>query len=220
MKNGKPATCVPDPATSRCVAPYPDHADINGGGPHSYRNAIADISGGTMDGFIGQSESGRRGCLIPTDPACTNSSRPDVMGYHTAGDIPNYWAYAKDFVLQDHMFEPNASWSLPSHLFLVSEWSAYCTQHDNPSSCHNAVQMPIFDRPPNFPAFYGGKTAAQPDYAWTDLTYLLRKSHVSCPLRQAWLHRSSDPQLRRLRQVHRRRLPQEPAHRPGDRRQA
>ncbi len=25
------------------------------------------------------------------------------------------------------MFEPNASWSLPSHLFLVSEWSAYCT---------------------------------------------------------------------------------------------
>ena len=62
------------------------------------------------------------------------------MGYHTQSDIPNYWTYAKDFVLQDHMFEPNASWSLPSHLFLVSEWSAYCTQHDNPSSCVNALQ--------------------------------------------------------------------------------
>ena len=28
------------------------------------------------------------------------------MGYHTESDIPNYWTYAKDFVLQDHMFEP------------------------------------------------------------------------------------------------------------------
>jgi phospholipase C len=49
------------------------------------------------------------------------------MGYHTASDIPNYWTYAKDFVLQDHMFRPNASWSLPARLFLVSEWSAYRT---------------------------------------------------------------------------------------------
>ena len=46
------------------------------------------------------------------------------MGYHTQSDIPNYWTYAHDFVLQDHMFEPNASWSLPAHLFMVSEWSA------------------------------------------------------------------------------------------------
>ena len=27
------------------------------------------------------------------------------MGYHTAAEIPNYWTYAKDFVLNDHMFE-------------------------------------------------------------------------------------------------------------------
>jgi phospholipase C len=30
------------------------------------------------------------------------------MGYHTQSDIPNYWAYARNFVLEDHMFEPNA----------------------------------------------------------------------------------------------------------------
>ena len=54
-----------------------------------------------MDGFIGQAESGRKGCLDPTDPACTNSAKPDVMGYHTESDIPNYWTYAKDFVLAD-----------------------------------------------------------------------------------------------------------------------
>ena len=39
-----------------------------------------------------------------------NSSTPDVMGYHTTSEIPNYWTYAKDFVLDDHMFEPVASW--------------------------------------------------------------------------------------------------------------
>jgi phospholipase C len=178
MKNGKPAVCVPDPASKSCVAPYADHADMNGGGPHSQKNATADIGGGKMNGFIGQAESGRKGCLNLVDPACTNSATPDVMGYHTASDIPNYWTYAKDFVLQDHMFEPNASWSLPSHLFLVSEWSAYCSQHDNPSSCVNSVQNP-HNRPPDSPAIYGGKTLSQPDYAWTDLTYLLYKSHVS-----------------------------------------
>jgi phospholipase C len=93
-----------------------------------------------MDGFIGQAESGRRGCLNATDPACTNSSKPDVLGYHTAGDIPNYWAYAKNFVLQDHLFEPNASWSLPEHLFQVSEWSAACTRHNQP--------VELCERPP------------------------------------------------------------------------
>jgi len=181
MRNGRPTVCVPDPATGSCVAPYVDHADVNGGGPHSAKSAAADINGGKMNGFIGQAraQSGRRGCLVPTYPACTNSSAPDVMGYHTQTDIPNYWTYAKDFVLQDHMFEPNASWSLPSHLFLVSEWSAYCTQHNNPSSCVNALQTRGRGRPPNFPAYYGGATSNRPIYAWTDLTYLLYKAHVS-----------------------------------------
>jgi phospholipase C len=181
MKNGKPTVCVPDPATGACVAPYVDHADVNGGGPHNARNSVADVNGGKMNGFIGQAEAGRKGCLDPTDPACTNSAKPDVMGYHTGSDIPNYWNYAQNYVLQDHMFEPVASWSLPSHLFLVSEWSAYCTQHDNPSSCTNSIQAlrRQHGRPPNTPPYYGGKTTPNPIYAWTDLTYLLYKNHVT-----------------------------------------
>ncbi len=187
MANGTPTVCVGDPATGSCVAPFVDHADVNGGGPHSQVNATADIDGTKMDGFIGQAESGRKGCLDPTDPACSNSATPDVMGYHTGTDIPNYWAYASDFVLQDQMFEPNASWSLPSHLFLVSEWSAFCTTHDNPASCSNSVQTRPAERPANVPAVYGGrsgpasagKKADQPVFAWTDLTYLLYKAHVS-----------------------------------------
>jgi phospholipase C len=178
MKHGKPTVCVPDPASGTCVAPYVDHADVNGGGPHNARSAKADINGGKMNGYIRQAEKGRKGCSDPTNPACTNSAKPDVMGYHTRSDIPNYWTYAKDFVLQDHMFEPDASWSLPAHLFLVSEWSAKCTQHNKPSSCVNALQLEGL-RPPDYPPIYGGATRNTPIYAWTDLTYLLHKSHVS-----------------------------------------
>ena len=42
------------------------------------------------------------------------------MGYHDWHEIPNYWGYARNFVLQDHMFEGVNSWSLPAHLSLVS----------------------------------------------------------------------------------------------------
>ena len=156
MTNGTPTACVPDPASGTCVAPFPDHADVNGGGPHNYANATGDVNGGRMDGFIGQAESGKKGCSDPTDPACTNAATPDVMGYHTQGDIPNYWAYANDFVLQDHMFEPNASWSLPAHLFMVSEWAAFCTQENNPSSCVNGTQSNPPAKPQAAPAVLGG----------------------------------------------------------------
>ena len=174
-QNGK-AFCVPDPETKACVQPFADHQDRNGGGPHSQGNATADIDGGKMDGFVAQAASGRRGCLDPTNPACTNSTTPDVMGYHTQSDIPNYWSYAQQFVLQDHMFEPNASWSLPAHLFTVSEWSAACTQHDNPASCTNALQSPARAAGKNLTALGRRQPAI---FAWTDLTWLLHKDNVS-----------------------------------------
>ncbi len=174
MKNGVPTVCSPDPASQTCLAPTPDHRDSNGGGPHSAVNAAADINGGQMNGFVAQAESGKRGCLNVTDPACTNSTKPDVMGYHTKNDIPNYWSYASNFVLQDRIFEPTSSWSLPEHLFQVSEWSARCTQHNNPYSCVNENQNPAGPklRP-------GQRRTGRPTYAWTDLTYLLHKAQVS-----------------------------------------
>jgi phospholipase C len=178
--DGLPATvCVPDPQRGGCDKPFHDTADSNGGGPHGQTNATADINGGSMDGFVAQAQAGAKGCLNSTNPACTNGSgTSDVMGYHTAADIPNYWTYAKDFVLQDKMFEPNASWSLPAHLFMVSEWSAHCTQHDNPASCVNALQNP--GNPPDFAGKKknAGKPVTPPIYAWTDLTYLMHKNNV------------------------------------------
>jgi phospholipase C len=168
MRRGVPTACVPAGLKRSCQRPYVDHADVNGGGPHNAGDAIADINRGRMDGFVVRALQARKGCVVTTDPACANSAAPDVMGYHTRSDIPNYWAYARNFVLQDHMFEPNASWSLPAHLFEVSEWSAYCTQYFNPGSCANALQNPNSPTPQPTPL-----------YAWTDLTWLLHRYGVS-----------------------------------------
>ena len=179
MHNGVPTVCVPDPQTTQCVRPYLDHQDRNGGGPHAAVNSAADVNGGKMDGFIAQAERGRRGCTDPTNPACTHGAQVDVMGYHDQSDIPNYWAYAQHFVLQDRMFESVHSWSFPSHLFLVSGWSANCGDPTNPMSCSSAL-MPQ-DRHVAGAKVGGGKaqsTSAAP-FAWTDLTYLLHKDGVS-----------------------------------------
>jgi phospholipase C len=162
--------CVPDPARGGCQKPYHDTNDLNAGGPHGDAAAAADIADGKMDGFIGQAEFGRRkGCIQnPDNPLCSRrAASPDVMGYHDGQDIPNYWAYARNFVLQDHMFEPNASWSLPAHLFMVSEWSARCPRKGDPMSCVSALQNPV------------NPNTGDAHYAWTDLTYLLHARRIS-----------------------------------------
>ncbi|HZU39750.1 MAG TPA: alkaline phosphatase family protein, partial [Solirubrobacteraceae bacterium] len=167
--------CVPDPAFHRCVAPFHDRRDMNFGGPHSAGASTADVDAGRMDGFVREAEAGNS--CNTTNPFCSgcntaSSARcSDIMGYHDGADIPNYWDYARNFVLQDEMFEPNSSWSLPAHLFLVSEWSALCTRRGDPASCRNELQWP--GNPPDF------QPGSHPDYAWTDLTYLLHKYGVS-----------------------------------------
>ncbi len=168
-----PGVCVPDPVNGGCVRPFHDSADRNYGGPHGQSNATADVDGGKMDGFVGQAEKGQK-CSTndPNCSPCTSSSNTkcvDVMGYHDAREIPNYWSYAQNYVLQDHMFEPNASWSLPEHLYQVSEWSASCTNSADPFSCSNALQNP---NPP------GTALSTTPLYAWTDITYLLHRYAV------------------------------------------
>ena len=152
MADGVPTVCVPNPATKACDKPYHDTADENAGGPHGTINATADLDGGKMDGFIAQAEQAfaeNKARCKPDDPNCAGASGIDVMGYHTAAEIPNYWSYAQDFVLNDHMFEPVATWSLPAHLYMVSEWSARCSKAGQPQSCVNSLDA---STPPDFGA--------------------------------------------------------------------
>ena len=176
VENGVPTVCAPDPVTQGCDAPYHDLHNTNGGGPHGALSAADDIDNGKMDGFVKQFYLAKPTCRNPFNPACMVGGVADVMGYHDGGEIPNYWSYAGQFVLQDHMFEPNASWSLPAHLFTVSEWSARCKNHD-PFSCTNALDNP--SRPTRLRSGFGISATVPPIYAWTDLTYLLHRGGVS-----------------------------------------
>jgi phospholipase C len=174
MKEGRPAVCVPDPEHGSCVAPYHNPKDVNGGGPHGEPAMITDVDDGLMDGFIAADEEAQqRSCgANPLAPSCAPGAAQEVMGYHDGGEIPNYWAYAKNFVLQDHMFASDKGWSLPEHLYEVSAWSARCVFATDPMGCVSAPQSP--ESVPEF-----SKTGAEPTYPWTDITYLMHKHDVS-----------------------------------------
>ncbi len=162
--------CVPDQVTGACVPVTWDPQDENFGGPHDEVAAEADLNGGAMNGFDNAADDSFGCSNAPYHKYCMpcqlgqTTACIDAATYHDAREIPNYWAYAKDYVLQDHMFASANSWSLPQHLYMLSEWSAYCTSAANPDSCTSNIQTP--------------EKMSSP-YAWTDLTYLLHKDGVS-----------------------------------------
>lgn len=135
MKRGVPTVCVPDPRTRICQRPYLDNRQHNIGGPHGLPNAVGDIDSGKMDGFVRQA-------VKTYGP----NRRIDVMGYHNARSLHNYWAYAKNFVLNDHMFASSLAWSLPEHLYMVSGWSANCAEPGDAQSCKDGGPVNPPDR--------------------------------------------------------------------------
>jgi len=68
----------------------------------------------------------------------------------------------------DHMFGSGRTWSLPEHLYMVSDWAARCYQANNPMSCENEVD-----------AVDDARFQPSPNYAWTDVTHLLSQNGVS-----------------------------------------
>jgi len=175
--DGSFAVCVPD-GTGDCVAPYHDTGVYDVGGPHGMWASVADVNGGAMDGFVTSLSHLRICSPDDTTASCNkaladNSGVPDVMGYHTASEIPNYWAYAERYLLQDRMFAPTDSNSLPSHLYLTSAWSAVCRDLSGPdpdaSSCVTEA-----GHPPSIDQMRWGVRKEMP-YRWADITWLLNK---------------------------------------------
>ncbi len=176
LKHGAPTVCVPN-GVGQCVKPFLDPpGTADSGGAHGPVAAKLDVDRGRMDGFIRVSDAGRiRRCRAhPHGSDCVRLLHPNVMSYHDGSQIPNYWTYARNFVLQDHMFEPNWGWSLPAHLWLVSGWSAQCRDPYKSSTCTT-----------NLATRNGGPAATLrryphgPLYGWTDLTYLLHKYGIT-----------------------------------------
>ena len=176
MANGKPKACIPNPFGKQCGSPYHSTNMFQDGGPHNHRASMTDVNGGKMNGFLQALGTATSFCHVtPSQPGCEKklgpSGQADVLSYHTRAEIPNYWKYADHFVLQDRMFAPTDSWTLPSHLFLVSGWSASCTDPADPMSCRSNI---LLQKAKNRVAY-----GEDPRYAWTDITYLLYKAGVS-----------------------------------------
>jgi phospholipase C len=184
--------CIPDPERGHCDPPYHETYVSGSGGPHFNPSAISDIDKGKMDGFAETAEETGAGGLDTDKLGCVAEMQLnclDVMGYYNQEELPNYWTYAKDYVLQDQMFEPVLAWSEVSHLYMVSGWSAQCT-NANPDSCKTDIQFPELP-----PGPIGSSQLAQEvtgaalgialpvspesDYAWTEITWLLHKYGVS-----------------------------------------
>jgi len=175
FEDGEPTNCARDAVLDESVCVYPTDQTIFKGGPHNRAAAVAGINGGAMDGFIDALPQSERWCVERTSPACAPylgpDLQPDVMSYLGREDLPNYWAYADRFVLQDRMFAPTDGWTLPAHLFLVSAWSAYCPDPQDPMSCVSNVDLK--DKSERWEYGEG------PIYAWTDITWLLDRNDVS-----------------------------------------
>lgn len=160
--------CLPDPG-GPCVRPFHTRSDVAAGGPHSFRSFQEDVAGGRMDGFVSQAAAAQKQCHNVDAPQCGFQAPKQVMGYYDRREIPNYWEYARHFVLADHFFAASNSWSLPQHLYMVSAWSAHCDSH-NPKGCQSSNTM------------YGELQRTFRKhlfFSWTDITYLLHAYGVS-----------------------------------------
>jgi phospholipase C len=167
---GRFTTCIPNMYLGHCGKPYHTSSIYQLGGPHGHPHSVADVNGGAMDGFINILPNKPGKCWVdPTQPSCAPyvgpHNQPDVMSYLTRREIPNYWKYAKKFVLEDHMFASTDSWTLPSHLFIVSGWAALCSDPTDPMSCVSDISF----KTPEEQWTY----REPPQYAWTPITYLL-----------------------------------------------
>ena len=154
MLNGVPqVNCNPDPQSHQCILPFHNTSLTNYGGPHGIDAMSIDIDGGKLDGFIVAAEQ---------QPKYIDPSPDDVMGYHTCDEIPVYCKYASEYTIADNHFAATNSWSAIAHLYLVSGWSAVCT-NDNPMQCTSS----------------NNANPAVSDSPWTDITWLLHSHGIS-----------------------------------------
>jgi phospholipase C len=182
--SGNPTNCIPDPTAGTCAKPYHNIHPGQSGGSHKNADDLADVNGGAMDGFLAHHEAATplacgdfmctttHLCPPVTGISChtgtTDYVKLDEMSYHTRAELGNLWAYADAFVLHDHMFPPEPSWSLPNHVRLVAGWNAKCTAHHNPATCTTSVDGPYNENFVLSTAIFGQ----------TDLTWLLHGAGV------------------------------------------
>lgn len=101
-----PETCLPElPGSTRCIKPFHMSKGPLCDMSHEWNAAHAAWDNGRMDGFVWAEGSSY------------------TMGYLDGGDIPNYWNYARHYVLADRFFSSLTGPSLPNHVYTVAAQS-------------------------------------------------------------------------------------------------
>jgi phospholipase C len=102
---------------------------------HSWEAAHTDYNNGLMNGFVVGEHSNQ------------------TMGYYNGSDIPYYWDYATNFVLDDNFFSSLMGPSFPNHLYIASGSSGNGTLA-NPNNYPWIRSGAVEDNPPtNGPDF-------------------------------------------------------------------
>jgi len=88
-------------ANSTLTGPFPFGDEISIDLNHASKTATADWNNGAMNGFV------------------INEGK-DTMGYYDGNDIPYYWDYASNYVIDDNFFSSQMGPSFPNHLYIAS----------------------------------------------------------------------------------------------------
>jgi phospholipase C len=99
-----PGVCLPVTRDGKeCIKPFHlETTQIPCDLPHGWDNSRAAYNNGRMDGFV-----------------WAGGSRY-VMSYYNDRELPNYWTYAREYVLADFFFTSHFGSSLPNHTFMVA----------------------------------------------------------------------------------------------------
>lgn len=94
--------------------------------PHNYDASVASINGGRMDNFV---------LTDFEDPELGEMSAAYAYSQLHESDVPNYWHWAREYVLCDSLFASAPGASYPNHLFFVAGHSGGV--FDNPEDARS-----------------------------------------------------------------------------------
>jgi phospholipase C len=90
---------------------------------HQWISSVLSIDNGRMDKFDLIHDGAAKACNVNGDYLCYSQL--------TEADIPNYFSYAKSFVLSDHFFSSLSGGSFPNHLYTVGAQSGGAITNPN-----------------------------------------------------------------------------------------
>jgi phospholipase C len=117
---------------------------------HSFDQALRAINGGRMDCF---------------DRLFDGRNLEAYVQYHE-DQIPNYWAYAKNFVLADHFFSSIYGPTGPEHLWTIAAQSDRFVDHERPGQEGSGPAREYCDDPDERAFSFKELSAAEEDEAY------------------------------------------------------